>query len=402
MSGALLSIAMAVRSVHPFPARMAPEIALDWIPEVDRKREQRVLDPMCGSGTVVSVAAERGHHATGVDLDPLAILMTRVATSSIDISRCNDIRDQIIDGARTDRTPAPLWDDNETKRFAAYWFAHEQRQDLTRLSRSIDQIPDGSLRDLAQISLSRTIITKAPKASLAADTSHSRPHRVRNASDYDVIAGFSRAFGDLVLLLQDKELLGSAEIYLDDCRTLACVEDNSVDLVVTSPPYLNAIDYMRAHKFALIWLGYSIPQLRVIRTSSIGAERALECAAHAAADKLVGQLERDADNPSQLPVAILTRYTHDLLLLSRQMMRVLKPGSRLIAVVGNSTLRGNFIRNDTIFERTLHHYGFATVGRDERPLPENRRYLPITSPTSTSSITRRMRTETILHMTAPT
>jgi len=83
------------------------------------------------------------------------------------------------------------------------------------------------------------------------------------------------------------------------------------------------------------------------------------------------------------------------------MKRVLKPRARLIAVVGNSTIRGNFIRNDSLVEQAMQHYGFNTERSVERPLPENKRYLPISSAEYSSSITRRMRTETILHMIAP-
>ena len=100
-------------------------------------------------------------------------------------------------------------------------------------------------------------------------------------------------------------------------------------------------------------------------------------------------------------MAILMRYSHDLLLFAGQMKRVLKSEARLIAVVGNSTLRGNFIRNDLLVERALQHYGFKTEHSTERTLPKNRRYLPITTAEPSSSITRRMRTETILHMVAP-
>ena len=135
---------------------------------------------------------------------------------------------------------------------------------LLDFSRAIADLPEGSHRELAQIALSRTVITKAPKASLAADTSHSRPHRVSTTSDYDVIAGFSLAVTDLVRLLEARRLVGCAEAHLGDCRMLDFIATDSIDMVVTSPPYLNAIDYMRGHKFALIWLGYSIPELRAI------------------------------------------------------------------------------------------------------------------------------------------
>lgn len=391
---------MAARTIHPFPARMAPEIALDCIPKAESGRARKILDPMCGSGTVLSVAVQRGHHATGVDLDPLAILMTRVATSPLDTSKCDQLREEVVKTAQSDRDTGLPWSDEETTSFAEYWFADHQRLQLARLSRAIAKVPAGPLRALAQIALSRTVITKAPKASLAADTSHSRPHRVVDASGYDVMAGFSRTVADLARLLGTRHMAGSAEVHLGDCRTLDRIASTSIDMVVTSPPYLNAIDYMRGHKFALIWLGYSIPELRAIRSNSIGAERALDCPAEAEVAELVARIEHEALNPSQLPRAILERYSHDLLRFAKQMQRVLKPEARLIAVVGNSSLRGNFIRNDYLVERALHHYGFATESSAERPLPESKRYLPITASRS-SAITRRMRTETILQLIAP-
>src|SRR5437870_2681800 len=69
--------------VHPFPARMAPGIALDVLAKV--KRPLRVLDPMMGSGTVLAVARSKGHRAIGVDIDPLAVLISRVWTTAIDV-----------------------------------------------------------------------------------------------------------------------------------------------------------------------------------------------------------------------------------------------------------------------------------------------------------------------------
>lgn len=379
---------------------MAPEIALDCIPEANCVGVQRVLDPMCGSGTVLSAAVQRGHRATGVDLDPLAILMTKVATSPLDTSKCNQLCKRILDLAKSDRDAELPWEDEETRSFAEYWFADAQRLQLARLSRAISMLDEGPLRCLAQVALSRTVITKSPKASLAADTSHSRPHRVTRTSRYDVYLGFEHAIRNLERLLDARRIFGTAEYHLDDCRSLKRVETASIDIVVTSPPYLNAIDYMRGHKFALIWLGYSIPELRTIRSTSIGAERALDCPAEAKAEELVAHIESTAIDASKLPVAILTRYAHDLLLFAKQMQRVVKSNAGLIMVVGNSTLRGNFIRNDWLAEKALSHCGFKTERRTERLLPENRRYLPISTSEPSSPISHRIRTESVLHMTA--
>src|SRR5947199_8847235 len=72
---------MNIPPIHPFPARMAPEIA---IAELGRLGPgSTVFDPMMGSGTVLRHAVEFGHKAIGFDMDPLAILMSRVWSTSV-------------------------------------------------------------------------------------------------------------------------------------------------------------------------------------------------------------------------------------------------------------------------------------------------------------------------------
>ena len=68
--------------IHPFPARMAPGIALQAMPE--DSEQLRVLDPMMGSGTVLAMARARGHRGFGFDLDPLAVLISKVWTTAND------------------------------------------------------------------------------------------------------------------------------------------------------------------------------------------------------------------------------------------------------------------------------------------------------------------------------
>ena len=65
---------------------MAPDIAIDHLPPAANDAGVVVLDPMCGSGTVLAAAAaaERGHTARGFDVDPLAVLMSSVATQAVD------------------------------------------------------------------------------------------------------------------------------------------------------------------------------------------------------------------------------------------------------------------------------------------------------------------------------
>src|SRR4051812_22351117 len=90
--------------IHPFPARMAPGIALEALGE--RNRSLRVLDPMMGSGTVLAVARANGHRAFGFDIDPLAVLLARVWTTAIDLNVFLDKADDVLKRAKQqyDRT----------------------------------------------------------------------------------------------------------------------------------------------------------------------------------------------------------------------------------------------------------------------------------------------------------
>src|SRR5690348_4229124 len=84
--------------IHPFPARMAPGIALQALGA--SKSPLRVLDPMAGSGTVLAVARANGHRAFGYDLDPLAVLLAGVWTRTIDPDAVTDKATEVLDRAK--------------------------------------------------------------------------------------------------------------------------------------------------------------------------------------------------------------------------------------------------------------------------------------------------------------
>src|SRR5688500_10944186 len=85
--------------IHPFPARMAPGIALEALGE--NAQRQRILDPMAGSGTVLAVARSKGHHAIGFDLDPLAVLLAGVWTRTVDAMAVRDKAEEVLQRAKS-------------------------------------------------------------------------------------------------------------------------------------------------------------------------------------------------------------------------------------------------------------------------------------------------------------
>src|SRR5258708_7628151 len=138
--------------IHPFPARMAPGIALDALGESETPL--RVLDPMAGSGTVLAVARANGHRAFGMDLDPLAVLLARVWTSRVDAEKVNVKAAQVLDRAKATFGPLPSrkayppGSDDETRKFIRYWFDEYARRQLAGLSTAIRRVHDDATRDV--------------------------------------------------------------------------------------------------------------------------------------------------------------------------------------------------------------------------------------------------------------
>ena len=175
-----------------------------------------------------------------------------------------------------------------------------------------------------------------------------------------------------------------------------------MDFVVTSPPYLNAIDYVRGHRLALVWLGWNLGELRQIRGRGVGAERAPDAATGPrSADERRAQrfaLERALPPRQQ---RMVERYVLDVQLLTNQVARILKRNGEVVWVIGNSALCGESIDNAGILRRACARAGLTTIHRKRRLLPGAARYLPPPNGKarrSASDLSNRMLEEVVLTM----
>lgn len=389
--------------IHPFPARMAPGIALDALGE--SKTPLKVLDPMAGSGTVVAVARANGHRAFGVDLDPLAVLLASVWTRTVDARRVNDKAAEVLDRAKEalgllpSRLAYPAGSDDETRKFIRYWFDEYARRQLTALSVAISRVHDGATRDVLWCGFSRLIITKQAGASLAMDLSHSRPHREFTHAPVKPFNRFISAVQTVVSNCPQpgSGMLGPATVVKrGDARKLD-IDDGSIDLVLSSPPYLNAIDYMRCSKFSLVWMGHNVCELRQIRGESVGTEASSEQAMEAMwVQSLIRQLGLKPALASR-DQALLATYAWDMGLALAEVSRVLRSTGRAVYVVGDSMIRGTFVRNSAIVTAVAEKHGLLLHSRCSRALPDSRRYLPPPNRGATSAaMDSRMRREVVL------
>lgn len=389
-----------IEPIHPFPARMAPTIVWDNLPR--NKKTLSVLDPMAGSGTTLVSARARGYQAIGCDTDPLALLITRGWCSDINQAKVNRLANLVLNKATAldSNTPPgdayPSYMDLETRKFLDYWFDETNRCQLTALSNSISSLDDSSEKTLLWCAFSRLIITKKSGVSLAMDVSHSRPHKKYEKAPLQAFDKFLRAVDYVTQKAPFVHNSGAptAIIRQADARSLP-FDNQSIDVVITSPPYLNAIDYVRGHKFTLVWMGHSIAELRSLRSSNIGSERSGN---FRETDQFSKVIERMVDAKlDHKHFQLVMNYVLDMDRVISECRRVLTKNGQAVFVIGDSNVGGVFVKNSEGLISLANRNGFALSRRVIRPLPVNRRYLPPPDlAKSGNNFQSRMREEVIL------
>ena len=216
------------------------------------------------------------------------------------------------------------------------------------------------------------------------DIDHSRPHRpnpLRAQSISDQFALFHRVLGrvrDAIVGIQEnlESVTSSVKILEgDSIHLLSTLESDSVGFVLTSPPYLNAIDYPRAHKFSHWWLS---PQTTPLgRSEYIGLRQSKANIADrkslSMCDELSGLFESFREMPAYKSIS---SYVEDLVAIISQLHRVVKAKARVALVVANNVIGGQVFPVSAIIEELMKRSGFSTVDVVRRTIKNTRRRYP--------------------------
>ena len=387
-----------LHALHPFAARFPHGLAGYFINALSAPGEV-TLDPMCGSGITLLEGWLAGRSVVGVDLDPLARRQSAARTAALDAGAVRAAGDAA--GRRAADLYAGLGQpsdplaatraamDEATRQFVDYWFLPETQAELAALTLAIRAERDAGLRNLLEVVFSSIIVTKSGGVSRARDLAHTRPHRVADKTPRRPLRVFAHSLNRAADAYAgvDGGRVGRSSVIAGDARRLP-LADSSVDLIVTSPPYANALDYMRAHKFALAWLGDPIPRLAGLRARYIGAEAAggrasgggkssgggaagtvpLPPATQGVVDRLA-----DRDAPK---ARILGRYFGEMAAAIGEMRRTLRSGGAAVIVVGPSVMRGILIPTHDCLAEIAGEAGLDVVAVAPRNLDRDRRMMP--------------------------
>ena len=356
-----------LHNTHAFIARFHSVVPKLFIETLTNPGEV-VLDPMCGSGTTLIEAVLASRIGMGVDFDPLAVKLSRMKTSRLDPRKVKTTLYRIVNNAFVGSLNSPYSINQflesqyseEVLNFFHYWFTEGSIFQLACLIHEIQQIEEPALKNFFEIIFSSIIIGANGGVSLARDLIHSRPQRDDQKRPRDAIKFFlEKGIHAMDSLQEFIRTSDRASVAMGDSRNLP-LKDSSMDLIITSPPCVNAMESVQAHKFSLYWLGVDYYSLAKRDHLYIGAQgiRDETKALQQDQPEIVPKIER-ADGQT---ACLLGQYFQDMAETLSEMQRVLKPGKAAIIVVGSSTLGGITVPTHEILGAIGESIGFQLVG----------------------------------------
>lgn len=323
---------------HSYPARMHPDTAQVLIGSMSRRGES-VLDPFCGSGTVLVAAQRLERVALGSDLNPIAVELSSLKTARLGAKFAESIERaaaEVAEHAKARQTaklgPTVLYGPEDRELFAMHVLL-----ELDGLRDGIEALRDPPMERALFLVLS-AILTKL---SVKAGDASSRTTTKRLARGYAIRFFVHKAHDLSMRLLEAKQATPRgarpARVEVADARRLGFVDDRSVGLIVTSPPYPGVYDYFIHHELRLRWLRLDG---RGLSRYEIGPRRAARKGAAS-----IGEWERD--------------FTRVL----EEMRRVLRPGGKAVLLVADSSLAGKPLAVDQWLPRLAQRARLSVVAR---------------------------------------
>ncbi|MFX0055434.1 MAG: DNA methyltransferase [Promethearchaeota archaeon] len=346
--------------IHKFPAKFFPELPRYLIKRYSEPG-QIVLDPMCGSGTVILEAMLSDRTGVGIDIDPMARLITKVKTTPIEHDILHSAANNLMQLVHQRNTSGYFIPSIPQFNYRDTWFKDFVLRELAIIRESISDLKlskGSNLRDFMRVVFS----------SIIRDVSNADPHCTRTVirknlekkiSPGEVITRFANVLSKQVRAMHDfsdvcKSMnVGDVQIP-DGIATQTGLEDDSIDLAVTSPPYINAVDYPRTHQLEMYWLDLvEDGPLSNMKRKYIGTETVykdeyarLRVSGFESLDPL---LERIFDRDPRRSF-IVFKFFEDMKGQLKETFRVLHPGGYYCVAIGNNVIRGNLVESHRILE----------------------------------------------------
>jgi len=331
--------------IHKYPAKFFPELPR-WLIKRYSREGDSILDPFMGSGTTNLEASLLGRHSVGVDVDPFSRLLSRVKTTVLPAGDLTPAWRHIHEQVKLYSEPQHLHGVPDFP-YRDNWFKPYILKELAHIKRVIETTDTKEMvKDFFRICFSSIIrrVSEADNNCTRTVVRKKLGKRVLPNMAIDLFLKRARFQVENMRILSS--LNPSGNVYIPkgaDAREMSVIEDNSIDLALTSPPYANAVDYPRTHQLEMYWLGLANGSLQSLKKMHVGTETVsaqdywtLHKTGCSIADAVIAQIYAVDSRRAY----IAAKYLRDMFDNLKEVYRVLKPNGVYAIVVGNNLMRG--------------------------------------------------------------
>lgn len=351
---------------HRYPAKFIPQIVSRLTQRYTSKGDL-VVDPFGGCGTTLVEAKVMGRHSIGVDINPVAVLITKAKKTHIDLECLEDelsiLEHKIATFSDKTRVKTPKHERID------YWFRATEKRKLAFLFSRIAKIKDQDMQDFFYCGFSNIL----KNCSIWQQKSN-KPTRDLHKEPTDPFVIFLKQIKKMMrgntdfinLLRENKATRTPSKIYCSDARKIP-TKANSTRLVITSPPYVTSYEYADLHQLTALWFEHT-NNLSDFRKRFIGTahhqKKDLVLNSQIAQNIKDQLFEKNAKTAEEVAT-----YFSEMNQVFTEMKRILKKDGRACIVIGNTSLKGVKILNAEVFTEQLQNLGFKINHIIKREIP---------------------------------
>jgi hypothetical protein len=368
-----------IHSFHWYLSTYVPQIPNILISSLSKSKEDLILDPFSGRGTTLVEAMRLNRHSIGIDLNPMAIFISKVKTTMInpiDLEKeiSNLLRNIIEEAENLSWSPffsngvninIDLEKNNPNFPNKHQWFHKNTLIELALIKKEINRIENKDIREFCLLAFSDRL-------------KYCSVHSNRN---YGYIADnclnpskngtkkYELKYKNAIKEFKDKlnDMLADFKVFINELReknisikeansltrcipansqNLSFIEDESIDQIITSPPYPLATDYLMGFRLSFYWLKDELSEYFPKNFSS--NDEYLDLINKMKAEEICPRYKR------HLKKNAIESYFQSMDITCSEMSRILKPHGYLSLVIGGSN---HSIGNKTIPEEIINISG---------------------------------------------
>lgn len=334
-----------------------------------------VLDPFSGTGTTGLCAANRGHEVVLLDVNPFLIWLAETKTRNYtkqQLEKAKELLNSVMEAAN-DLDDKNLWKPrihNIDK-----WWEQGKLNALARIKAAIDSNKKNTPEsDLLLVAFCNSLIKESNAAfnhqSLSLKESSLRLPLMEDSRE----SVFGRYFAHATKIIESasEPLKGEVKIIHTDSRGVP--SSLSIDTIITSPPYVNRMSYIRELRPYMYWLGYlneardageldwkAIGGTWGTATSKLNTWIAPRKIPIKKINILTEKIAKTESKNGRLLANYVLKYFYDMWEHFETSFRILNSGGQVIYIVGNSSFYGNVVPAELWYAELMEQVGFREI-----------------------------------------